>query len=116
MSRRRIPAALAAIALMLAPAVAGAQTAGDEQYEDPFAGQGEPTEEPGTVTEEAPGLGAAPPSMSEGTGAPEEAAPAPSVEQLPVTGSETVLIAMLGSGMLLAGAGLRLRLHAGARA
>jgi LPXTG-motif cell wall-anchored protein len=30
--------------------------------------------------------------------------------QLPLTGSETVVVALLGLGLLLAGAGLRLRL------
>lgn len=121
MAPRSVPAALATLALLAAPAGAGAQGAGDQQYEDPFAGEGDPAaqpvDEPGQLSEELPSLGEAPP-----TGTPEPA-PAPvegaenepvaaSAPELPATGAEALVLGMLGTGLLMAGSGLRLRLRA----
>jgi hypothetical protein len=120
MSVRRLAAATAAILLLAGPAGALAQSAGDEQYEDPFAGQEEPTpapvEEQGTLTEEAPGLDDTPPAPAPADTGDSEPEAAPSGPSLPATGGEAALIAMLGSGLLLTGTGLRLRLRSGARA
>jgi len=103
-------AALLVIAALLAlPAAALAQSAGDEQYVDPFQGGEEqpeqaPQEEPAEPVEPAP---AAPPSGS-GEVAPEAA----QTEEptLPRTGLPVVLFASAGYALLLAGVALRRKL------
>jgi hypothetical protein len=118
---RRALAALLTVALLLAvPAAALAQSAGDEQYVDPFQGgeeqptqeappeaQPAPTEpapaEPAPV-EPAPAAPAAP-SGQEGDVA---AAPAQtSAPTLPRTGLPVVLLLSAGYALLLAGVALR---------
>lgn len=94
---------MAAVLLALLPAGAAAQSAGDEQYEDPFA------DEP---TQQAP---AAPPASTPAPSAPAPAAAAPataaapqaSAAQLPRTGGEAWLLALAGLGLLSAGVALR---------
>jgi hypothetical protein len=117
--RRRL-AALTTALFLAAAAPAGAQGAGDEQYEDPFSGQDEQEQE-----EPAP---APEPAAPEAAPAPEpaapEAAPAPAAEtadptqpataqpaQLPVTGAETGLVALAGTVLLAGGVALRVRLR-----
>ncbi len=121
--RRRSAAVLAALMLALSPAAAFGQSAGDDQYEDPFAGQdqeqAEPTPTPSPVTSD-PGFedeepAPAQPAAEEQAEEPQEAAPAPAAaNELPRTGSDTAVVALLGSGLLLTGVGLRLRLRDGA--
>ena len=109
-----------AAAFLAAPAAALGQSAGDEQYTDPF-GQEEsggqqqepapapeqPAEPPPTPAEPAPGgngtAEAAPPS---------EAAPTAEATQegsatLPRTGGPVVLVAAIGYALLLAGIAIR---------
>jgi hypothetical protein len=119
--RRMIP--LLAVAAMCAPASAHAQGgAGDDQYQDPFAGEQAPERERAQTTpsqyepglsEEPPAPAPAPeqPSSGGGTGATEPEATAPQAPEpaLPNTGLEVPALALLGLGMLLMGYGLRLR-------
>jgi LPXTG-motif cell wall-anchored protein len=110
--RRRL-AALAAVALLAAPVPALAQSAGDEQYEDPFAGedqsqsQPEPTATPAPAepTPEAPAPDPAPDAPST------PAAPAATQQQseLPRTGFDAA--PLIAAGVLLLGGGIALRLR-----
>ena len=127
MSSRRLTAAVVGALLLAVPAPGLAQTAGDEQYQDPFAEETAPpgTDEEGQLSDEPPGLGSTPPDgigvegYGSDPGAEPEAPPSGDTTaggtELPDTGAEAMLMAMLGSGLLLTGTGLRLRLRAGAR-
>jgi LPXTG-motif cell wall-anchored protein len=111
--RRRL-AALVAAGLLAAPASALGQSAGDEQYQDPFSGQnGGSSSGGGSSSAPQPAAPASTPAPA----APAAAAPAtPSAAtqqpQLPRTGAETLLTALAGVGLVMAGVGLRLRLPA----
>ena len=97
--------------LALLPASAAAQSAGDEQYEDPFGeeqSQATPTATP------APAQPAEPAQSAPAQPAPAEPAPAPAAApaqaaQLPRTGSDAVLPGVLG--LILMAAGVALRAH-----
>jgi len=114
--RRRL-AALAAAALLAAPGTALAQSAGDEQYQDPFAGeeQGESQEPAPTATpapqEPAPAPETAPAPAPETAPAP---APAPAPGQpaeLPRTGLDAAPVLAIGAVLLGGGVALRLRVR-----
>ena len=116
--RRMIP--VLAVAAMCAPASAHAQGgAGDDQYQDPFAGEQAPERQRAQTTpsQDEPGLSEEPPSAapapeqpsSGGGGATEPEAAAPAEPALPNTGLEVPGLAVLGLGLLLMGYGLRLR-------
>jgi len=97
--------------LALIPAGASAQSAGDEQYEDPFADE-QPQAQATPAPTQAP---AAEPAQTQttpapSTAAPAQAAPAPSAAQLPRTGGDAWLPALLG--LILLSAGVALRAHA----
>jgi hypothetical protein len=100
---------VAATMLALLPAAASAQSAGDEQYEDPFG-----DEQPQSQATPAPAP-AAEPTQSEATPAPAAPAqpapaPGPAPAQLPRTGGDARLPALLG--LVLLSAGVALRAHA----
>ena len=106
--RRRLVAALAAMALLAAPAGALAQSAGDEQYSDPFGDVSEPTQDQGTANE-SPAPAAEP--TSQAPAAESAAADDPgSGGTLPRTGFPAVLTALFGA--LLVGAGVSVRRRA----
>ncbi len=139
MSSLRRPAVLLISGLIaLCPASSAfAQSAGDEQYSDPLAGQGSsPAPKPSqpssgsgqpSLTQQPQGSGSSGSGSSgsgsdsagtgsAGTSTPAAAAPtaptAPSVSaagQLPRTGLDTGTIAVFGAALLLLGIGLRLR-------
>ena len=95
--------ALVGAALLAAPPAAGAQGAVDEQYRDPFAGQGDggsDTAEPAPAENDAPA--AAP--------APAETAPATPAE-LPRTGAPFAVLAAAALALVAAGMTLRRRLR-----
>jgi LPXTG-motif cell wall-anchored protein len=112
MGRRRSWLACAlAVAALASPSAAWAQGAGDEQYTDPFAGEGEqgsgqeeeqPEPTPAPAEPEAP--------------APEPSAPAQPAEgpngepQLPRTGADAGLLALGGTLLLAGGVALRVRI------
>jgi hypothetical protein len=115
-SRRPRIAGLIVAALLALPAPALAQSAGDEQYQDPFGGsdqeqsggsdtpdssgeaaQATPTPEPAPATAPAP------------SAAPVETSPA--AQQLPRTGGDPELPAVAGALLVAGGVALRLRLR-----
>jgi hypothetical protein len=111
--------ALLAVAASLAlPSMALAQSAGDEQYTDPF-GQEDPAAQPQEPAPEQPveqpsGTSApAPGGNGTAEAAPEaEAAPAAEAAQegsptLPRTGAPVLLFAVIGYALLLAGVAIR---------
>jgi hypothetical protein len=104
---RRLVTLLAALSLLAMPAAALAQSAGDEQYDDPFGEVEEPSGsqgDPEPAPEQAPApaqnddsLGTSEPETTEQAGAP----------TLPATGLPAGFLA--GSGALLLAAGTTLR-------
>jgi hypothetical protein len=102
--------AVAGTVLALLPAAAAAQSAGDEQYPDPFAGQS-PSSTPAPTP--APSTGAQP---AQATPAPAAAAPAASnapaqAAQLPRTGWDAGVPGVLGLVLMSAGVALRARVR-----
>jgi LPXTG-motif cell wall-anchored protein len=124
-SRRRL-AALAAAGLLAAPAPALGQSAGDDQYEDPFAGedqQEQPAPDPdtpvddggGTATPEpapepVPATAGQEPAATGQESAGGETATA-AQDQLPNTGADAGAVLLAGSILLAGGVALRLRLR-----
>jgi LPXTG-motif cell wall-anchored protein len=123
--RRRV-AALAATVALAAPASALAQSAGDDQYEDPFAGEdqgqqggggggggggsGQAPAPPESSTP-APATPPAPaPAPADPTGAT-SAAPSSTQPQLPRTGADAGAVLLVGSILLAGGVALRVRLR-----
>jgi len=113
-SRRRL-AALAAAGLLAAPASALGQSAGDEQYQDPFAGQDQGQSQgggsgapaaPAPATPEAPAP--APTAQPASTG--EQPGPTAQTE-LPYTGADAGAIVLAGAILLAGGIALRVRLR-----
>jgi hypothetical protein len=117
MARSRLAALLVALAL-LAPASAFAQSAGDEQYADPFGNdngsgqsnnQGDTTPPPSSSspTTTAQAAPTATPAPATATTAQ---APAPAA-QLPRTGGDPITPAVAGFWLLLGGVALRARVR-----
>jgi LPXTG-motif cell wall-anchored protein len=101
--RRRLIAALLAAGLLAAPSAAIAQSAGDEQYTDPFGQSDPPAQNDGGSNGSAtPDTGAAAPAPA--TGAEATAGSGSSTAALPHTGFPAALSAMLGALLLIAGA------------
>jgi LPXTG-motif cell wall-anchored protein len=116
MSSRRIAALAAALSLAL-PAGALAQGAGDNQYQDPFAG-----EDSGSGSGSGSGGGGGGGGGAEGTNGNGSLSDSPpsgeqlasqstSSGELPRTGADPGLVALLGAGLMLTGAGLRVRVR-----
>jgi LPXTG-motif cell wall-anchored protein len=121
----RITCLLAAAALAL-PAGAWAQSAGDDQYQDPFAPGSGQTDGGGNGTDgssdsggaDAPSAQPAPepatpepaaPEPAAPTTAPAPVAPAASAQELPRTGADGRLVALAGTVLLISGLALRRR-------
>ena len=106
---RRPVALLLAAFMLLVPSAAMAQSAGDEQYADPFGEVEEPSgsqEEPAAQEEPAPA-----PAPAE-TGVPAEEAVASQetgAPTLPATGLPVGLMAGAGAALVAAGGALRRR-------
>jgi hypothetical protein len=119
--KHRIAAALAGLTLAVAPAAAYAQNgAGDQQYQDPFAGGAPAPSAPKAQKPSAPLSQAPPVTSARATPAAPAAQPAatataaPAAQgQLPRTGLDVRLVAAAGLVLLLAGGALRLRLADG---
>ena len=108
--RRSLSVAAAVLALL--PAAARAQSAGDDQYSDPFGGK---DQSPAQATPAPPAAPAptARPAQAPAAPAPAaatQAAPTAAQPQLPRTGADVRLPALLGLALL--SAGLALRAHA----
>ena len=110
---------LAALAAALAlPSSASAQSAGDEQYTDPF-GQEEPAaqpqepppeqpvEQPSGTAEPAPGGNGTAEAAPTSEAAPAAEAAQESSPTLPRTGAPLLLLAAIGYALLLAGVAIR---------
>ena len=118
MPQRRRLTVLAAVAALAAaapaPVPALAQSAGDEQYEDPFAGQ-----DPGAAQPEPQAPAAEPAAPAQSTPAPDSSTPAaPTAEsaaqpqpELPRTGLDTAPVLAIGAVLLGTGVALRVRLR-----
>jgi hypothetical protein len=116
MPRSRLVALLAALAL-LAPASAFAQSAGDEQYQDPFGSDDQQQSSSSSGGDSSSG--------SAGTTAQAAPTPAPTAapvattaqqsttatQQLPRTGGDPITPAVAGFWLLLGGVTLRVRLR-----
>ena len=122
---RALIALITAAALLAMPAMALGQSAGDEQYTDPFqggdgGGQEQPAEQPSAEQPSAPAPSepAPPVEPAPGGNGTAEAAPlaepAPSAEAaqeasptLPRTGLPVLILATIGYALLLAGIAIR---------
>lgn len=116
---RRTFAVLLALAMLALPAASYAQSAGDDQYQDPLAGQGNhtggghsgsstPSTAPATSTPSTPSTPTtASTSTSTSTGATTSSDPATAAQasngQLPRTGFDVIVTFELGLAMLLLG-------------
>ncbi|WP_196189006.1 hypothetical protein [Conexibacter sp. W3-3-2] len=116
---------LCLLCLLTAPAVALGQSAGDEQYQDPFgettgqtqgggtttqAPDPEPQADPGSTLTDEPQITpdiTAPPAVGDLQDVPQDTANRP--QRLADTGIDARLFLALGVALLLAGIGLRLR-------
>jgi hypothetical protein len=93
---RRLITMLAAICLLTAPAAALAQSAGDEQYSDPFGETEQPSGSQDQPAAETPAADPAAPTASGGEATASQQSDGPS---LPRTGLPAAILA--GSGLLL---------------
>ena len=108
---RRGPAVLAAAIALAAPASALAQSVGDEQYRDPFAGEDQPQDETGAPPAGDGDTSPAPAPAPTATPAPTDSTAveptATTAATLPRTGPAAGWVAAVGVLALVAGAGLR---------
>jgi hypothetical protein len=109
---RGIAALILAAALAGAPATALAQSAGDEQYTDPFAEQDQaPAEQEQQQQPAAPPAEPSPGGNGDAEAAPAEdagtAAAQPASPTLPRTGAPVLLLAVAGYALLLGGFAIR---------
>jgi hypothetical protein len=106
---RRFLTLFAAVSLLALPSAALAQSAGDEQYADPFGQVDEPNEsqgEPAQTPEAAPAPAPAEPAAPAEQAVASQEAAAPT---LPATGLPAGLLAGTGALLLAAGSTLRRR-------
>jgi hypothetical protein len=114
--RRRLAALIAVLALA-APASSAAQSAGDDQYEDPFAGENggsAPSRQQPAPAAAAPESEPAPQAAAPAAQAapqPAVSAAAPARTQLPYTGRDAAPALIAGTLLLAGGVALRLRLR-----
>lgn len=103
------------MAILAAPSAALAQSAGDEQYQDPFGGDdsGQSSDDQGssssgsTTAQAAPTPTAVPAAPSATTAQTRESA----AKQLPRTGGDPITPAVAGFWLVLGGVALRARLR-----
>jgi hypothetical protein len=107
--RRRLAVLIAALALAT-PGTALAQSAGDEQYQDPF-GDDQASTTPTPTPTPAPSGGTAQAAPSATPTAPATQAAPAAVEQLPRTGGDPIPTAVAGFWILLGGVALRARVR-----
>jgi hypothetical protein len=110
---RALAALLTVAAILALPAAALAQSAGDEQYVDPFQGGEQqpaqpPQEAPATPTEPAPAEPAPSAPATSSAESQDTVAPAQTeAPALPRTGFPAVLVLSAGYALMLAGVALR---------
>lgn len=109
---RALAALILALALLAAPASALAQSAGDDQYVDPFEGEGNGGQTEQQAPEQEPQSAPVPEQPSEplpssnGEESPAEAAQE-TAPTLPRTGAPVILFAAAGYALLVAGVAIR---------
>jgi hypothetical protein len=104
---RRLVTLLIAASLLALPCAALAQSAGDEQYADPFGQVQDPNSGQGQQSQAPAQSAPAPATATQTTGADQSVASQETGPTLPRTGLPAVLLA--GTGALLFGAGTSLR-------
>jgi LPXTG-motif cell wall-anchored protein len=105
---RRVSAMLVAAATLCTPASAFAQSAGDDQYRDPFAGRGQEQAEGESDGTGGDGAGTTAPAPAATPTESTAAEPIATVAgTLPRTGAESAWVALVGLLLVAAGAGLR---------
>jgi hypothetical protein len=111
-TRRQQIACLLAAAVLGLPATAAAQSAGDEQYQDPFGGDQGQSQQPSAP---APSAGAGETAQAAPSATPTPAATAVTASapaaQLPRTGGDPITPAVAGFWLLLGGVALRARVR-----
>ena|SRR2546423_922754 len=113
--RRAVPAIVVALGLVV-PAAASAQSAGDNQYVDPFAGsqppaKHHPQQAQGTSQPAGGASPSAPVSSVQPSSATGTSSTTASSSQLPRTGQPLTPLFALGGALLLTGLVLRLKLR-----
>ena len=107
---QRLVTLVCALALAV-PATAAGQSAGDEQYEDPFApGSAEPEATPAPAP--APAAGGGETTAPVPAPAPDSAPEASAAQELPYTGADAEIVFAAGAALLAGGVALRLRVRA----
>jgi LPXTG-motif cell wall-anchored protein len=107
---RRLVALFLAVSMLALPSIAAAQSAGDEQYADPFGQTEQPNDsqeqpEPQPQAEPAPAAPAEPAATAEQAVASQQT----QAPTLPATGMPAHLLASMGALLLASGALLRRR-------
>jgi LPXTG-motif cell wall-anchored protein len=119
MSRVRAVALVTAALAVAAPSAAVAQSAGDDQYQDPFGGTqttGSGSSGSSNGLSQTPDLAGSSGSGTAGTGSSGsdvlagDVPASASASQLPATGADAHVLALAGLALLLGGLGLRLRM------
>jgi hypothetical protein len=104
--------AVAGTVLALLPAAAVAQSAGDEQYQDPFGSEDQQQSQPAATATPAPATGAQPAQATPAPAAAPAASNAPAqAAQLPRTGWDAGVPGVLGLVLMSAGVALRARVR-----
>jgi hypothetical protein len=106
--RRSVAVAGAVLALL--PAAAAAQSAGDEQYQDPFGNEDQQQSQPQATATPAPAAPAQAPAATAAPARSAAAAPARAAE-LPRTGWDAGVPGALGLVLMSAGVALRARVR-----
>jgi hypothetical protein len=105
---------LIVMAILAAPSAALAQSAGDEQYQDPFGGDDSGQSSDGSTAQAtptpAPATSAPAPAPAAPTASGAQASPSAS-QQLPRTGGDPITPAVAGFWLVLGGVALRARLR-----
>jgi hypothetical protein len=108
---RRLVTLLIAASMLAIPSAALAQSAGDEQYADPFGQVEEPQggqDQQGQAPDQGVQTPAAPAQTSPTTGADQSvASQETAAPTLPRTGLDSVFVVVLGATLLLAGTTIR---------
>ena len=105
--RSRTSAVLAAALALGAPAPVLAQSVGDEQYRDPFAGEEQAPDSGGENPAPAPAPSSPTPAPAPSTSTTPAEPIATTAGSLPRTGAEDAWIVAVGLLLIAAGAGLR---------
>jgi hypothetical protein len=108
--KRRLPAAVAVAAVLAFPAASLADSAGDNQYQDPFSNVPSQPKKKTSPTTTTPAPSPAPtttPAATPSTATTATPSSTPSAQELPRTGFPVLPVAAIGAVLVAAGFGLR---------